>query len=65
MKQIVINGINYSYNCVYAQKRSINGNIGVTIQLQVFREGIQIEKNDFCGYVEECICRNIRDSFND
>lgn len=64
MKTLFINGVEYKYNCVYAEKRGINGNIGINIQLQVFKNGVQLDKKDFFGYIEECICRHIRDELN-
>lgn len=62
MKKIIINDVEYEYRCVYAERRNIHGNIGVNIQLEVFKNGEQIDKSKFIGYIEECICRQIRDS---
>jgi len=62
MKKIIINNIEYEYRCVYATRKNINGNIGVNIQLEVFKHDIQLDKKEFTGYLEECICRHIRDS---
>lgn len=64
MKNIIINGIEYKYNCVYAIKRAVRNNIGVHLQLQVFKDGIQLDKKDFNGYVQECIERDIVDRLN-
>lgn len=63
MRTLYINGIKIEYNCVYATKKAIGGNIGVHLQLQVFKEGIQMDKKDFGGYIQEVIERDIRDSF--
>lgn len=53
MKTIIINGQEYKFEAVYATKRAINGNIGVVVQLQVFKDGIQLDNKDLKGYVAE------------
>lgn len=64
MRKIIINKIEYKYNCVYATKRAMVNNIGVHLQLQVFKNGIQLDKKDFNGYIQECIERDIVDRLN-
>lgn len=63
MRTSYINGIKIEYNCVYAIKKSIGGSIGVHLQLQVFKDGVQMDKKDFGGYIQEKIEDDIRDSF--
>ena len=62
MKTIVINNIEYKYEAVFVTKRAVGGNIGVVVQLQVFKNGIQLDKKDFTGYVAEKIEEHIRES---
>ena len=62
MKTIIINGIEYKYEAVFVTKRAVGGNIGVMVQLQVFKDGIQLDKKDFKGYVAEKIEDDIRES---
>lgn len=62
MTTIYINNIEYKYRCVYCTKRAVGGNIGIICQLEVFKDGIQIDKKDFNGYVAEKIEEHIRDS---
>ena len=61
MKTIIINGTEYKYEAVFVTKRAAGGNIGVVVQLQVFKNGVQLDKKDFNGYVaekiEEHICK--------
>ena len=61
MKTIVINNIEYKYEAVFVTKRAVNGNIGVLVQLQVFKNGIQLDKKDFTGYISEKIEEHIRE----
>lgn len=61
MKTIVINGIEYKYEAVFVTKRAVNGNIGVIVQLQVFKNGEYLDKKDFNGYVAEKIEEQIRE----
>ena len=64
MREILINGNSYKYDCVYVTKKGIAGNIGVTAQLQVFKNNIQIDKKDFVGYVQEKIEEDIKNLIN-
>ena len=59
MKTIIINGTEYKYEAVFVTKRAVGGNIGVIVQLQVFKNGIQLDKKDFIGYVAEKIEEHI------
>lgn len=59
MKTIIINNQEYKYEAVYVTKRAAGGNIGVVVQLQVFKNGIQLDKKDFNGYVAEKIEEHI------
>ena len=61
MKKITINGTEYKYEAVFVTKRAAGGNIGVIVQLQVFKNGIQLDKKDFSGYVSEKIEEHIRE----
>ena len=61
MKTIVINGQEYKYEAVFVTKRAVNGNIGVMVQLQVFKDGEPLDKKDFNGYVAEKIEEHIRE----
>lgn len=61
MKVIIINGTEYKYEAVFVTKRAVNGNIGVVVQLQVFKNGIPLDKEDFKGYVAEKIEEHIRE----
>ncbi|WP_157353088.1 hypothetical protein [Aliarcobacter butzleri] len=61
MKTIIINGQEYKYEAVFVTKKAVNGNIGVVIQLQVFKDGKQLDKKDFSGYVAEKIEEHIRE----
>ena len=62
MKTLIINGTEYKYEAVFVTKRAVGGNIGVVVQLQVFKNGIQLDKKDFSGYVAEKIEDDIRES---
>ena len=55
MKTLIINGTEYKYEAVFVTKRAVGGNIGVVVQLQVFKNGIQLDKKDFSGYIRECL----------
>ena len=59
MKAIIINGTEYKYEAIFVTKRAVGVNIGVVVQLQVFKNGIQLDKKDFSGYVYEKIEENI------
>ena len=62
MKTLIINCTEYKYEAVFVTKRAVGGNIGVVVQLQVFKNGIQLDKKDFSGYVAEKIEDDIRES---
>ncbi len=55
MKKIIINDSEYRIESVYATKRALNGNIGIHIQLQVFKDDIQIGKDEISPYAMEKI----------
>ena len=59
MKAVIINGTEYKYEAIFVTKRSVGGNIGVVVQLQVFKNGEQLDKKDFSGYVAEKIEEHI------
>ena len=61
MKAIVINGTEYKYEAIFVTKRAVGGNIGVVVQLQVFKNGVQLNKKDFKGYVAEKIEEHIKE----
>lgn len=61
MKAIIINNQEYKYEAVFVTKRAVGGNIGVIVQLQVFKNGIQLDKEDFKGYIAEKIEEHIRE----
>ena len=61
MKTIIINGTEYKYEAVFVTKRAVGGNIGVVVQLQVFKNGIPLDKEDFKGYIAEKIEEHIRE----
>lgn len=61
MKRIIINNQEYEFNCIYAVSKGINKNIGVHLQLQVFKDGKQLDKEDIKGYVAEKIEEYIRE----
>lgn len=61
MKTIIINGQEYKYEAIFVTKRAVNENIGVVIQLQVFKDGKQLDKKDFNGYVAEKIAEHLRE----
>ncbi|MFW3413096.1 hypothetical protein ACN9J3_10220 [Aliarcobacter butzleri] len=61
MQTITINGQEYKYEAVFVTKRAVGGNIGVIVQLQVFKNGKQLDKKDFNGYVAEKIEEHIRE----
>ena len=61
MKKIIINGAEYKYEAIFVTKRAVGGNIGVIVQLQVFKNGIQLDKKAFSGYVSEKIEEHIRE----
>ena len=62
MKAIIINGTEYKYKAVFVS-RKLNrlSNIAVVVQLQVFKNGIQLDKKDFSGYIAEKIEDDIRE----
>lgn len=62
MKSIIINGKEYKYEAIFVTKRAVGGNIGVIVQLQVFKDGIQLDKKDFNGYIAEKIEDHIMES---
>ena len=37
MKTVIINDTEYKYEAVFVTKRAVGGNIGVVVQLQVFK----------------------------
>ncbi|MFX4154272.1 hypothetical protein ACOL23_04935 [Aliarcobacter butzleri] len=61
MQTIIINGQEYKYEAVFVTKKAVNGNIGVIVQLQVFKDDKQLDKKDFNGYVAEKIEEHIRE----
>ncbi|MFX4240292.1 hypothetical protein ACOTWR_06640 [Aliarcobacter butzleri] len=61
MKCITINEQEYKYKAVFVTKKSTGGNIEVVVQLQVFKNGVQLDKKDFNGYVAEKIEEHIRE----
>lgn len=61
MKRIIINNQEYEFNCIYAVSKRINKNIGVHLQLQVFKDGKQLDKEDIKGYVAEKLEDYIRE----
>ena len=61
MKTITINGKDYKYEAIFVTKKAAGGNIGVVVQLQVFKEGVQLDKKDFNGYIAEKIEEHIRE----
>ena len=62
MKAIIINGTEYKYEAVFVS-RKLNrlSNIAVVVQLQVFKNGIQLDKKYFSGYIAEKIEEHIRE----
>ena len=61
MKTITINGKDYKYEAIFVTKKAGGANIGVVVQLQVFKEGVQLDKKDFNGYIAEKIEEHIRE----
>ena len=61
MKTVIINGTEYKYEAVFVTKRAGSANIGVVVQLQVFKNGVQLDKKDFSGYIAEKIEEHIRE----
>ena len=61
MKTITINGKDYKYEAIFVTKKAGGANIGVVVQLQVFKEGVQLDKEDFNGYIAEKIEEHIRE----
>lgn len=61
MKTITINGKEYKYEAIFVTKKAGVANIGVVVQLQVFKEGVQLDKKDFNGYIAEKIEEHIRE----
>ena len=55
MKSIVINNIEYKFRCVYAVSKGINRNTGIHLQIEVFKDNIQLDKQDLKGYIGEKI----------
>lgn len=60
MKTVIINDTEYKYEAVFVTKRAVGGNIGVVVQLQVFKNGEYLDKKDFSGYIAEKIEEHIR-----
>ena len=52
---LFINNKKYEISCVIATKKAFNKNIGVHLQLQVFKDGVQIDKNEISVYAMEKI----------
>lgn len=61
MKTVIINCTEYKYEAIFVTKRAVGGNIGVIVQLQVFKNGEHLYKKDFNGYVAEKIEEHIRE----
>ena len=61
MKAVTINGTEYKYEAIFVTKRAVGGNIGVVVQLKEIKNGIQLDKKDFSGYVSEKIEAHIRE----
>ena len=61
MKAVTINGTEYKYEAIFVTKRVVGGNIGVVVQLEVFKDGKQLDKKDFSGYIAEKIEEHIRE----
>ena len=62
MKKVIINCTEYKYEAIFGTKRRAFGrNIGVIVQLQVFKDGIQLDKKDFSGYIAKKIEEHIRE----
>ena len=62
MKTVIINCTEYKYEAIFVTKRRAFGrNIGVKVQLQVFKDGKQLDKKDFSGYIAEKIEEHIRE----
>ena len=61
MKVVSINGTEYKYEAIFVTKRAVGGNIGVVVQLQVFKNGEYLDLKDFKGYVAEKIEEHIRE----
>ena len=59
MQKIIINDTEYKYEAVFVTKRAVGGNIGVVVQLQVFKNGEYLDKKDFNGYIAEKIEEHI------
>lgn len=59
MQTITINGQEYKYEAIFVTKKAVNGNIGVIVQLQVFKDGEYLDKKYFNGYVAEKIEEHI------
>lgn len=54
-REIIVNGSKYSFDCVFAANKAFNKNIGVHCQLQVFKDGIQLDKTQIDRYAMEKI----------
>lgn len=61
MKTLWINNSEYKIECVFSTKRAFTNNIGVVCQLQVFRDGKQIDKNEISSYAMEKIEEYIKE----
>ena len=61
MQKIIINDTEYKYEAIFVTKRAVGGNIGVVVQLQVFKNGEYLDKKDFSGYIAEKIEEHIRE----
>lgn len=55
MVTLSINGSEYRISAVHATKRAFRRNIGVHVQLQVFKNGEQIDKDSIDSYAMEKI----------
>ena len=53
MKKIIINGAEYKYEAIFVTKRAVGGNIGVVVQLQVFKNGEYLDKIE--EHIRECL----------
>jgi hypothetical protein len=63
-REIIINDIKYSFDCIFVTKRGFKNNIGVHCQLQVFKEGYQLDKNEIGSYAMEKIEQYIMEIIN-
>ena len=61
MRTIIVNGQEYKFECIAASRRNINNNNGVLVQLQIFKDGKQLDKKEVGSYVFEKIEEYIRE----